>query len=379
MLAFTAAVAGPGTPAAATAIPPEAAADILKKSDIATFAPESFRARFRITALPEQPVPMEVEVWRSGASKSLVRFLGSKEEGKYLLRLEGGVCFMAPGARKPVKLSPAHRLRGGASLDDILGIHYGRDYVIEGAMETQETGGPLVVLDLVARSPRVQYPKVRYFVRRATGRPVRAEYALKGGKTSSVVEFLEWEEGTRPVVRKLVLTDRLRSGLRTEVTLLEMEERTIPDGLFDLKDPTERRKLEERSSQGHHDGVVDFSAWRAWNRSHKDDLSRDLVVTEMKPAPGCNPFGGQGFGTGDHCAERRVAVPGVFDCENDNLLHGIQSCDDTLHFGRVDPDSPNLDQVIEPCYQPVFRPATFRQVVRYETSVLQLRRGMRQV
>jgi hypothetical protein len=235
--------------AATAMIAPADAADLLKRSDVASRAPESFRARLRITALREQPDKMDVEVWRSGESKSLVRFLGPKEKGKYLLRLNAVVWFLAPGARKPVKMSRAHRLRGSASLDDILGTHYGRDYVIEGATETEEAGGPLVVLDLVARSTRAPFPKVRYFVRRATERPVRVEHLLRSGKTSSVVEFLEWEEGSRPVVRRLVLTDRLRSGLRTEVTLLEMEERKIPGGLFDLGDPTERKKLEERSSE----------------------------------------------------------------------------------------------------------------------------------
>jgi hypothetical protein len=235
--------------AATAMISPLDAADLLKRSDVASRAPESFRARFRITALREPPDTMDVEVWRSGESKSLVRFLGPKDKGKYLLRLDGAVWFLAPGARKPVKMSPAHRLRGSASLDDILGTRYGRDYVIEGVTETEEAGGALVVLDLVARSKRAPYPRVRYFVRRATERPVRVEHLLPSGKTSSVVEFLEWEEGSRPVVRRLVLTDRLRSGLRTDVTLLEMEERKIPDGLFDLGDPTERKRLEESSAE----------------------------------------------------------------------------------------------------------------------------------
>jgi len=233
--------------AATAMIAPADAADLLKKSDVASRAPVSFRARFRITALGEPPDSMDVEVWRSGESKSLVRFLGPKEKGKYLLRRDGVVWFLAPGARKPVKISPAHRLRGSASLDDILGIRYGRDYVIEGATATEEAGEPLVVLDLAAKGPRAPYPRIRYSVRPATERPLRAEYLLPSGRTSSVVEFLEWKEGSRPVVRRLVLTDRLRSGLRTEVTLLEMEERSIPDGLFDLVDSTERKKIEERS------------------------------------------------------------------------------------------------------------------------------------
>jgi hypothetical protein len=188
---------------------------------------------------------MEVEVWRSGESKSLVRFLGPKEKEKYLVRLDRTLWFLAPGAKKPVKLNPAYRLRGSASLDEILGIHYARDYVVEAASLEEDAGGPLVVLDLAAKSARAPYPRVRYVVRRRTERPVRAEYRLASGKTSSVVEFLDWAEGSRPVVRRLILTDRLRSGVRTEITLLEMEERKIPDGLFDLRNATERKKLEE--------------------------------------------------------------------------------------------------------------------------------------
>lgn len=227
-------------------IEPVDAADVLKRSDIAALAPEAFRARLRITSDGGESEPMDIEVWRSGESKSLVRFLGPKEKGKYLLRLDGVNWFLAPGAKKPVKVGAAHRLRGSASLDDLLGIRYERDYVIEGATETEEAEGAMVVLDLAAKGSHALYPRVRYVVRRATHRPVRAEYLLKSGKTSSVVEFLEWKEGSRPVVRRLALIDRPRSGIRTEVALLDMEERRIPDGLFDLRDPTERRKLEER-------------------------------------------------------------------------------------------------------------------------------------
>ena len=231
-------------PAATAMIAPDVAAELLRKSDVASRAPESFRARLRITPLLEPPDPMDIEVWRSGDTKSLVRFLGPKEQGKYLLRLDAVVWFLAPGAKNPIKLSPARRLRGGASLDDVLGIRYGSDYVIERAAETLEAGEPLAILELAARGANAPYPKVRYVVRLATERPIRAEHLLPSGKTSSVVEFLEWAAGSRPVARRLVITDRLRSGIRTEVTLLEMEERKIPDGLFELRNPTERRRLE---------------------------------------------------------------------------------------------------------------------------------------
>ncbi|HEV7502762.1 MAG TPA: hypothetical protein VGQ33_22245, partial [Vicinamibacteria bacterium] len=76
--------------------------EILRKSDLGALAPAAFRSRIRLTA-GDKP-PLEVEVWRKGEDRTLVRFLGAKEEGKYLLRLGRDFWFLAPGARKPVRL-----------------------------------------------------------------------------------------------------------------------------------------------------------------------------------------------------------------------------------------------------------------------------------
>ena len=58
---------------------------LLRKADVGALTPESFRSRMRIAA-PGRP-PLEIEVWRKGESRTLVRLLGPKEEGKYFLRL----------------------------------------------------------------------------------------------------------------------------------------------------------------------------------------------------------------------------------------------------------------------------------------------------
>jgi hypothetical protein len=213
--------------------------DLLRRSDLGALAPASFRSRMRLTA-GDKP-PLEVEVWRKGESRTLVRLLGPREQGKYLLRLGGDLWFLAPGAKKPVRLGAAYRLRGSATLDDVLGLRYARDYRVEAAAEQE---GGLVALDLVARGPGAVYPAVRYVVRRATTRPVRAEYRLPSGKTGTVVEFDQWTEGPRPYARRLVVRDALHGGTTTTVDILEVEERPVPDGLFDLADPTARRDLQ---------------------------------------------------------------------------------------------------------------------------------------
>ena len=188
--------------------------------------------------------PLEVEVWRKGDSRTLVRLLGTKERGRYLLRLGGTLWFLAPGAKKPVRLSPSYRLRGSATIDDVLGLQYARDYKVESATDLD---GGLVALDLTARGPSAIYPSVRYVVRRATLRPVRAEYRLPSGKVATIVEFEKWSASGRPYASRLLVRDALHGGATTAVDVLEVEERSVPEGLFDLADPSARQRLEAAS------------------------------------------------------------------------------------------------------------------------------------
>ena len=75
--------------------------ELLRRSDVGALAPDSFRARLALKS--ESPAARhEIEIWRSGEGKTLIRFLDSKERGKYLLRLQDQLWLLAPGARKPI-------------------------------------------------------------------------------------------------------------------------------------------------------------------------------------------------------------------------------------------------------------------------------------
>lgn len=241
MLAALAALAAP--PGLAAELSPEA---LLAASDVSRAAPESFRARLRLTmreAAGKAPMVSEVEVWRSGETKALVRFLDPKERGKFLLRRENELWFLAPGAARPVHLSPAYRLRGGASLEDMLGLAVSRDYRVEVTAREEGPSGELVALQLAAKAKDAPYPRVRWVVDPATRRPVRAESLLASGKVFRRVEFSAWQDGHRLWPRRLVIREPLRPGAETEVELLSTEERSVPDGLFDLRDSTARDAL----------------------------------------------------------------------------------------------------------------------------------------
>ena len=192
----------------------------------------------------------EVELWRSGADRTLVRFMDPKERGKYLLRLGADLWFIAPGAKNPVHLSPTHRVYGAATIDVLLGMHLADDYRIAGTARQTAGASQQVVFDLQAKSAQQAFASVRYVVDVATERPVSALYRLKSGRDATDIQFFDWVGGARSsYAKRIEIRDMLRKGALTKVEAVAFEERAVPEGLFDLKDPTARRALEKNGGR----------------------------------------------------------------------------------------------------------------------------------
>ena len=216
--------------------------DLLRRSDVGAFVPASFRAHLILTN-PAQHGPHEIEVWRSGEGKTLIRLLDPKERGKYLLRLDGQVWFIAPGAKKPIHLSPSYRLYGGATLDEVLGLRLARTYNVANVSQASDPDGVLAVFELRAKSEDALFSQVRYVVREATARPVSATYRLRSGREATAVAFFDWNDRGPVYARRIVVTDMLRKGSITDVEVRDLQERPIPEGLFSLDDASARRAL----------------------------------------------------------------------------------------------------------------------------------------
>ena len=58
------------------------------------------------------------------------------------------------------------------------------------------------------------------------------------------MEFAKWSAGGRPYASRLLVRDALHGGATTAVDVLEVEERPVPEGLFDLADQSARSRLE---------------------------------------------------------------------------------------------------------------------------------------
>lgn len=214
---------------------------LLADTNLFATAPQQFRARLAINSLGSDS-KIELEIWRGGRDKLLVRPLDPKQAGKFLLQVGADRYLISPGAKQPVKLGAGFKMQGGLSFEELLGIDLERAYDVERV----ETTAKIVTFHLKAKPEAAAASgtaAARWVVDRERRLPLRADLLLADGRTARVVEFPEFRS-TRPLVpRRVLLKDVLRGGPPLEVELREIEARALPAALFDLVDPSARNAL----------------------------------------------------------------------------------------------------------------------------------------
>ena len=210
--------------------PSARAADIelLAASDLFAAAPSEFRVEVEVRQGTGSS-GMPLEIWRRGEELALVRLLAEKDRGKFLLRRDRELFFIAPGSARPVKLAPSYRLQG-AALDELLGLRLVRDYRIE---RVAESSG-VVTFDLTANDKRAATPRLRWVVSRARRLPLRADLQASDGRVLRVIEFPEWSAARRGVPKRMVVKEVLHGGAPLEILFAELDIRAVGPELFDL-------------------------------------------------------------------------------------------------------------------------------------------------
>jgi outer membrane lipoprotein-sorting protein len=196
---------------------------------------DSFSVDVKITNYKNERVESSstYEVLIKGADRTLVRFNDPRDKGKLLLMLEDAMWLYMPSTSRPIRVTPLQRLSGNASNGDVaqtsLSAHYAAALTGREAVD----GEPAYVLDLVARKKSATYQKVRYWVAEKTLLPVKAEFQLASGKPSKSCRYERYETvGGRPVLRRLVILDRLRAGQKTVMEYDKYAPRELEDKLF---------------------------------------------------------------------------------------------------------------------------------------------------
>ena len=149
---------------------------------------------------------MPLEIWRRGEELALVRLLAEKDRGKFLLRRDRELYFIAPGSARPVKLAPSYRLQG-AALDELLGLRLVRDYRIAALPRPAESSP-----SISSRTTGAATPRLRWVVSRARRLPLRADLQASDGKVLRVIEFPEWSDPWRGMPKRMVVKEVLRGG-----------------------------------------------------------------------------------------------------------------------------------------------------------------------
>lgn len=222
---------------ARAAEPAAAERELLAASDLFAAAPQEFRVEVEVRQ-GDAGAGMPLEIWRRGEELALVRLLAEKDRGKFLLRRDRDLYFIAPGAARPVKLAPSYRLQG-AALDELLGLRLTRDFRIAGVSE----GGGVVTFDLIANDKGAAAARLRWVVSRSRRLPLRADLLASDGRVLRVIEFRDWRDAARGVPERMVVKEVLRGGAPLEIRFGAFEVRPVGRELFDLENGAARATL----------------------------------------------------------------------------------------------------------------------------------------
>ncbi len=211
--------------------------ELLAASDLFAAAPSEFRVELEVRSNAATP-GMPLEIWRRGDELALVRLLAAKDRGKFLLRRDRELFFIAPGSARPVKLAPSYRLQG-AALDELLGLRLVRDYRIGQVVEA----GGVVNFDLFANDKRAAAPRLRWAVARRGRLPLRADLQAIDGRVLRVIEFPEWHDPGHGVPKRMVVKDLARGGPPLQILFGTPEIRPVDLALFALDGGAARSAL----------------------------------------------------------------------------------------------------------------------------------------
>jgi outer membrane lipoprotein-sorting protein len=174
------------------------------------------------------------KVYVKDLDHSLVEYRSPpSEKGKSLLMIEEDLWIYLPKVKKPVRIPLQQRLVGDVSNGDMARANFAVDY--GAALSGTETvnGIESYVLNLVAKSPKKTYNKIRYWVSKADNRPVQAEYFTVSGqslKTATFEDFRSEAGAVRPM--RMVFRDSLNKNKKSILEFKSMTKKTLNDSMF---------------------------------------------------------------------------------------------------------------------------------------------------
>ena len=216
------------------AAPPDPQA-LLKQADAARNGCPSFVTKVRITSFENGRQDEEhlYLVYQKGAEKTYVEFLSPREKGRHLLMLGDDMWIYLPDTSRPIRITPLERLAGNASNGDVARTNYSSDYTATYLGSESVDGVACHVLELAAKRKGSTYRMIRYWLRAASARPLKAEFYLASGKLIKSATFDEFDETLgNGVLKRMTIYDQVRKRSHSVMEYLEYTPRQLPDGMF---------------------------------------------------------------------------------------------------------------------------------------------------
>ncbi|MCC7343967.1 MAG: outer membrane lipoprotein-sorting protein [Deltaproteobacteria bacterium] len=218
--------------AAAAADPNE----IVAKADLIRAPKGSYEFEAAVTTYEgaEKKSENGYKVYVKDLDHSLVEFrVPASEKGKSLLMVEEDLWIYLPKVKKPVRIPLQQRLVGDVSNGDMARANFSNDYTATLKGEEKVEGKDVYVLDLVAKSPKKTYNKIRYWVSKSDNRPVQAEYFTVSGQSLKTVAFEDFRSeagAVRPM--RLVFRDTLNKNKKSVLEFKSMLKKELAENMF---------------------------------------------------------------------------------------------------------------------------------------------------
>jgi len=168
------------------------AEDLLKKYD-AVMGAENFEAVAEMTAHRDDGSTRtyKMRVLKAGNEKLRIWFSEpAAVRGQEMLRQGENLWVYLPNLKKPTRLASRESFQGGDFNNaDVLRVHYQADYAAK--VLPASTVPDAWELELTAKSRDAAYERIKLWLRKSDGMPVKGEYYSASGKLLRTAEFSE--------------------------------------------------------------------------------------------------------------------------------------------------------------------------------------------
>ena len=215
--------------------------EILKTADLSRGSGTGLEWTIKIEAIAAGKKQNNTLNLKASNFNSLAEFLApAKVKGRKLLMRDRNMWFVKPGLSKPVPISPRQKLLGGASNGDIASTNYTGDYTISKFTEDADFNGQACFLfDLKAKSKKVTYDKIHYWISKEKLVGVKADFFTISGKLFKTATFeynnkIKLNNESRLFVSKMTIKNSVLKNDITTMHYSKIKIKKISDSTFNI-------------------------------------------------------------------------------------------------------------------------------------------------